>query len=242
MNLKKYLICEKMGVITRCCTRESIISNSQISLYSNSDTENKDEKIKEILPDLNKNNALQFIISDKFYELLTKEISKNSIIEKLTKDMNIKEIIMLMNELLKWINNFESNENKIGINTIKTNAECSLAFLLKEMKNNNYEEKNNYFLTKALSNMCLIIQSLLYLKNNEKINNNVYKINIWKNKDIIKETKKYGFQSAFFILLYKNKKININQGEKEKIKEELLQEINKYYKLSINLCNDLIMN
>ena len=90
--------------------------------------------------------------------------------------------------------------------------------------------------------MCLIIQSLLYLKNNEKINNNVYKINIWKNKDIIKETKKYGFQSAFFILLYKNKKININQGEKEKIKEELLQEINKYYKLSINLCNDLIMN
>ena len=190
-----------MGVITRCCTRESIISNSQISLYSNSDTESKIQKIKEIPSDIDKNNAFHFIISDKFYELLTKKISKNSIMEQITKDMNINETITLMNELLKWINNFESNDNKQSINTIKTNAKCSLGFLLKEMKNNNYEEKNNYFITKSLSNMGLIAQSLLFLKNNESIRNDVYKINIWKNKDIVKETKKYGFQAAFFILL-----------------------------------------
>jgi len=231
-----------MGVITRCCTRESVISNSQISLYSNSDTESKIQKLKELPSDLDKNNALQFIISDKFYELLTKKLSKHSIIEQITKDMNINEMIILMNELLKWINNFESKENIISINAIKINAECSLAFLLKEMKNNNYEEKNNYFVTKALIKMCLIIQSLLYLKNNESINNDIYKINIWKNRDIVKEAKKYGFQAAFFILLYKNKKMNLNQGEKDKIKEELLQEINKYYKLSVNICNDLILN
>ena len=231
-----------MGVITRCCTRESIISNSQISLYSNSDTESKIQKIKEIPSDIDKNNAFHFIISDKFYELLTKKISKNSIIEQITKDMNINETITLMNELLKWINNFESNDNKQSINTIKTNAKCSLGFLLKEMKNNNYEEKNNYFITKSLSNMGLIAQSLLFLKNNESIRNDVYKINIWKNKDIIKETKKYGFQAAFFILLYKDRKININEGEKEKIKEELLQEINQNYKLSVNFCDDLIYN
>lgn len=231
-----------MGVITRCCTRESIISNSQISLYSNSDTESKIQKIKEIPSDIDKNNAFHFIISDKFYELLTKKISKNSIIEQITKDMNINETITLMNELLKWINNFESNDNKQSINTIKTNAKCSLGFLLKEMKNNNYEEKNNYFITKSLSNMGLIAQSLLFLKNNESIRNDVYKINIWKNKDIIKETKKYGFQAAFFILLYKDRKININEGEKDKIKEELLQEINQNYKLSVNFCDDLIYN
>ena len=231
-----------MGVITRCCTRESIISNSQISLYSNSDTESKIQKIKEIPSDIDKNNAFHFIISDKFYELLTKKISKNSIMEQITKDMNIKETITLMNELLKWINNFESNDNKQSINTIKTNAKCSLGFLLKEMKNNNYEEKNNYFITKSLSNMGLIAQSLLFLKNNESIRNDVYKINIWKNKDIVKETKKYGFQAAFFILLYKDRKININEGEKEKIKEELLQEINQNYKLSVNFCDDLIYN
>ena len=231
-----------MGVITRCCTRESIISNSQISLYSNSDTESKIQKIKEIPSDIDKNNAFHFIISDKFYELLTKKISKNSIIEQITKDMNINETITLMNELLKWINNFESNDNKQSINTIKTNAKCSLGFLLKEMKNNNYEEKNNYFITKSLSNMGLIAQSLLFLKNNESIRNDVYKINIWKNKDIVKETKKYGFQAAFFILLYKDRKININEGEKDKIKEELLQEINQNYKLSVNFCDDLIYN
>ncbi len=231
-----------MGVITRCCTRESIISNSQISLYSNSDTESKIQKIKEIPSDIDKNNAFHFIISDKFYELLTKKISKNSIMEQITKDMNINETITLMNELLKWINNFESNDNKQRINSIKTNAKCSLGFLLKEMKNNNYEEKNNYFITKSLSNMGLIAQSLLFLKNNESIRNDVYKINIWKNKDIVKETKKYGFQAAFFILLYKDRKININEGEKEKIKEELLQEINQNYKLSVNFCDDLIYN
>jgi len=231
-----------MGVITRCCTRESIISNSQISLYSNSDTESKIQKIKEIPSDIDKNNAFHFIISDKFYELLTKKISKNSIMEQITKDMNINETITLMNELLKWINNFESNDNKQSINAIKTNAKCSLGFLLKEMKNNNYEEKNNYFITKSLSNMGLIAQSLLFLKNNESIKNDVYKINIWKNKDIVKETKKYGFQAAFFILLYKDRKININEGEKEKIKEELLQEINQNYKLSVNFCDDLIYN
>jgi hypothetical protein len=231
-----------MGVITRCCTRESIISNSQISLYSNSDTESKIQKIKEIPSDIDKNNAFHFIISDKFYELLTKKISKNSIMEQITKDMNINETITLMNELLKWINNFESNDNKQSINAIKTNAKCSLGFLLKEMKNNNYEEKNNYFITKSLSNMGLIAQSLLFLKNNESIRNDVYKINIWKNKDIIKETKKYGFQAAFFILLYKDRKININEGEKDKIKEELLQEINQNYKLSVNFCDDLIYN
>ena len=231
-----------MGVITRCCTRESIISNSQISLYSNSDTESKIQKIKEIPSDIDKNNAFHFIISDKFYELLTKKISKNSIMEQITKDMNINETITLMNELLKWINNFESNDNKQSINAIKTNAKCSLGFLLKEMKNNNYEEKKNYFITKSLSNMGLIAQSLLFLKNNESIRNDVYKINIWKNKDIVKETKKYGFQAAFFILLYKDRKININEGEKEKIKEELLQEINQNYKLSVNFCDDLIYN
>ena len=231
-----------MGVITRCCTRESIISNSQISLYSNSDTESKIQKIKEIPSDIDKNNAFHFIISDKFYELLTKKISKNSIMEQITKDMNINETITLMNELLKWINNYESNDNKQSINAIKTNAKCSLGFLLKEMKNNNYEEKNNYFITKSLSNMGLIAQSLLFLKNNESIKNDVYKINIWKNKDIVKETKKYGFQAAFFILLYKDRKININEGEKEKIKEELLQEINQNYKLSVNFCDDLIYN
>ena len=162
--------------------------------------------------------------------------------EQITKDMNINETITLMNELLKWINNYESNDNKQSINAIKTNAKCSLGFLLKEMKNNNYEEKNNYFITKSLSNMGLIAQSLLFLKNNESIKNDVYKINIWKNKDIVKETKKYGFQAAFFILLYKDRKININEGEKEKIKEELLQEINQNYKLSVNFCDDLIYN
>ena len=232
-----------MGVITRCCTRESIISNSQISLYSNSDSDIKILKINELPSNSDKNSAFQFITSDKLYKLLSQKISKNAIIGQMIKDMNTNEIILLMNELLKWINNFESKDNnKNIIDTIKINAKCSYEFLLKEMQKNNYEGKDNYFMIKAVSYMSLIVQSLLFLNNNENDKDDTYKINIWKDKDIIKETKKYGFQGAFFILLYKNKNININEGDKEKIKEELLQELNQYYKLSVNFCNDLVFD
>ena len=232
-----------MGVITRCCTRESIISNSQISLYSNSDSDIKIQKINELPSNSDKNSAFQFITSDKLYKLLSQKISKNAIIGQMIKDMNTNEIILLMNELLKWINNFESKDNnKNIIDTIKINAKCSYEFLLKEMQKNNYEGKDNYFMIKSVSYMSLIVQSLLFLNNNENDKDDTYKINIWKDKDIIKETKKYGFQGAFFILLYKNKNININEGDKEKIKEELLQELNQYYKLSVNFCNDLVFD
>ncbi len=232
-----------MGVITRCCTRESIISNSQISLYSNSDSDIKIQKINELPSNSDKNSAFQFITSDKLYKLLSQKISKNAIIGQMIKDMNTNEIILLMNELLKWINNFESKDNnKNIIDTIKINAKCSYEFMLKEMQKNNYEGKDNYFMIKAVSYMSLIVQSLLFLNNNENDKDDTYKINIWKDKDIIKETKKYGFQGAFFILLYKNKNININEGDKEKIKEELLQELNQYYKLSVNFCNDLVFD
>ena len=232
-----------MGVITRCCTRESIISNSQISLYSNSDSDIKIQKINELPSNSDKNSAFQFITSDKLYKLLSQKISKNAIIGQMIKDMNTNEIILLMNELLKWINNFESKDNnKNIIDIIKINAKCSYEFLLKEMQKNNYEGKDNYFMIKAVSYMSLIVQSLLFLNNNENDKDDTYKINIWKDKDIIKETKKYGFQGEFFILLYKNKNININGGDKSKIKEEVLQELNQYYKVSVNFCNDLVFD
>ena len=232
-----------MGVITRCCTRESIISNSQISLYSNSDSENKIQKINELPSNFDKNSAFQFIISDKFYTLLTENLSKNSIIKQISKELSISDLILLMNQLLQYIKDFESkNNNETSINNIKLNSKLSFGFSLKEMQKQNYEEKNNYFITKAFGNLCLIVQSLLLLKNEDNINQDVYKINIWKNKDIVKETRKYGFQGAFFILLYKNRKINLNEGDKFTLKNELLQEINQYYKLSVNFCNDLILN
>ena len=228
-----------MGVITKCCTRESIISNSQISIYSNSDIDAKEEIIKEIPPNLDQNGIFQFLISEKYYSLLSKKYLKNAIVEQITKDMNITNIILIMDEILKYIINFEE-ENNINIITIKNNAKCSYGFLIKEMKTINDKEKNNYFVTRALSNICIIVQSLLYLKENEK--NQVYKVNIWKNKDIIKESKKNGFQGAFYLLMYKKRKdeLNLNENNKEQIKNEIKKEIKDYYKLSIDFCNYLI--
>jgi len=60
-----------MGVITKCCTRESIISNSQISLYTNSDIDVKEDLIKEIPSNLDEKGIYQFIISEKYYSLLS---------------------------------------------------------------------------------------------------------------------------------------------------------------------------
>ena len=230
-----------MGVITKCCTRESIISNSQISLYSNSDIDSKEELLKEIPPNLDQNGIFQFLISEKYYSLLSQKYLKNAIVEQITKDMSITNIILIIDEILKYIINFEE-ENNLNIITIKNNTKCSYAFLIKEMKTEKSEEKNNFFITRALSNICIIVQILLYLKQNEK--NEIYKINIWKNKDIIKESKKNGFQGAFYLLMYKKRKddinFNLNGNNKEKIKNEIKKEINDYYKLSIDFCNYLI--
>ena len=232
-----------MGVITKCCTRESIISNSQISLYTNSDIDVKEDLIKEIPSNLDEKGIYQFIISEKYYSLLSQQFLKNAIVEQITKNLSISNIILLMDDLLKYIINFDYDNNQSNIrsiNTIKNNAKCSFGFLIKEMKTKKIEEKNNYFITRALSNICIVVQSLLYLKNNE--NNEVYKINIWKNRDIVKESKKNGFQGAFYILVYNKRKneINSNEGDKEKNKNELKKEINEYYKLSIDYCNYLI--
>ena len=228
-----------MGVITKCCTRESIISNSQISLYSNSDIDSKEELLKEIPPNLDQNGIFQFLISEKYYSLLSQKYLKNAIVEQITKDMSITNIILIIDEILKYIINFEE-ENNLNIITIKHNTKCSYAFLIKEMKTEKSEEKNNFFITRALSNICIIVQSLLYLKQNEK--NEIYKINIWKNKDIIKESKKNGFQGAFYLLMYKKRKdeLNLNENNKEQIKNEIKKEIKDYYKLSIDFCNYLI--
>ena len=230
-----------MGVITKCCTRESIISNSQISLYSNSDIDSKEELLKEIPPNLDQNGIFQFLISEKYYSLLSQKYLKNAIVEQITKDMSITNIILIIDEILKYIINFEE-ENNLNIITIKHNTKCSYAFLIKEIKMEKSEEKNNFFITRALSNICIIVQSLLYLKQNEK--NEIYKINIWKNKDIIKESKKNGFQGAFYLLMYKKRKddinFNLNGNNKEKIKNEIKKEMNDYYKLSIDFCNYLI--
>ena len=247
-----------MGVITNCCTRESIIQNSQISLYSKSDEDifnNMNNKIKEIsLIKESIENPFKFIISSKFYSLILAKKHKDEIFYKISKNKKIKEILILMYDLLQFIKETATNEKKNKkIISIKNNAQFSFGYLLKEMKEKNYEDKNDYLINKSLINMCLIIQSILYLKNESNENNNnddIYKENFWKNKDIVNETKKNGYQGAFFLLLYKNRKnelnFNLNNENSKydnfnlKIKEELKTEINQYYKLSTNFCNDLL--
>ena len=94
-----------MGVITTCCTRESIIHNSQISLYSKSEDDfmNNENKIMEISLNKEIDNPFEFITSGKYYSLILEKKNKNEISYQITKNKKIQEIILLMYDLLKWI-------------------------------------------------------------------------------------------------------------------------------------------
>ena len=86
-----------MGVITKCCTRDLIINNSQISLYTNSDIDVKEELIKELPSNLDQNGIFQFIISF-FFHIFTLYTSLLSLFFKYNKLCTM--IHILLNALI----------------------------------------------------------------------------------------------------------------------------------------------
>ena len=70
---------------------------------------------------------------------------------------------------------------------------------------------------------------------------NEFKLNIWENKNIVEEAKKYGFHAAYFLALIKNKYNGKNNELNEnKITNEKKEEIKSFYKASMDFMNDLI--
>ena len=240
-----------MGVITNCCTRQSIIQSSSISVYSLTEEDapkNNDQYKNELINVSDAEHAFNFITSKDYYSLLLKKIPKHIISKKICLKLNNADIISLINKLFEWIRKEEFNDidenSKKTIDLIKENTKISLNYLLTEIQNIKYNEKLEIYILQGLTSISLIVQCLLFLANNKNTDMNEFKLNIWENKNIVEEAKKYGFHAAYFIYLIKNKyngKNNeLNELNENKITIEKKEQINNFYKASIDFMNDLI--
>jgi hypothetical protein len=233
-----------MGVITNCCTSQSTIQSS-ISIYSLSDDDIFKNIENEIPTISDVNHAFKFITSKDYYSLLIKKIPKHIISKKICYKLTNNDIISLINNLFEWIKKEELEIDEIAkksINLIKENAKISLNYILKEIKTIQYNDKIEVSILQSLTCVSLITQCLLYLANKQNEEILEYKYNLWENKNIIEEAKKYGFQAAYFLLLVKKKYTNnINNGnDKNRITNEKKEEVSSYYKISLNYAFDII--
>lgn len=233
-----------MGVITNCCTSQSTIQSS-ISIYSLSDDDIFKNIENEIPTISDVNHAFKFITSKDYYSLLIKKIQKHIISKRICFKLTNNDIISLINNLFEWIKKEELESDEIAkksINLIKENAKISLNYILKEIKTIQFNEKIEVSILQSLTCVSLITQCLLYLANKQNEEILEYKYNLWENKNIIEEAKKYGFQAAYFLLLVKKKYTNnINNGnDKNRITNEKKEEVSSYYKISLNYAFDII--
>ena len=233
-----------MGVITNCCTSQSTIQSS-ISIYSLSDDDIFKNIENEIPTILDVNHAFKFITSKDYYSLLIKKIPKHIISKKICFKLTNNDIISLINNLFEWIKKEELESDEIAkksINLIKENAKISLNYILKEIKTIQFNDKIEVSILQSLTCVSLITQCLLFLANKQNKEILEYKYNLWENKNIIEEAKKYGFQAAYFLLLVKKKYTNnINNGnDKNRITNEKKEEVSSYYKISLNYAFDII--
>ena len=234
-----------MGVITNCCTRQTIIQSSSISVYSLTEeytSQNKELHQNEIITISDKDQALKFITSKDYYILLLKKIPKHIISKSICSKLNNNDMITLINNLFQWIKNEEFDNcvdnSKRDINSIKENIKISLNYILKELQNIKYKEKIEIYILQALTSISLIVQCILFLSNNNK-EINEYKLNIWGNKNIIEEAQKYGIQASYFLILLK-KKYQDNLNDENKITKEKIEEYNSFYKITTDFVNYLI--
>lgn len=236
-----------MGSIADCCSKQSIIKGTSISVFSlNEDDALKNNDIyKDTIPIISDiNQAQKFITSEEYYPLLIKNIPKHIISKKICQKLNNNDIIKLINNLINWIqteNNDNCNDNiKHNINLIKENTKIGLNSIMKEIKDIKFDDKLDAYILQALTSTSLIVQCILFLI---KQSSNEFKVNIWENGNIVNEAKKYLFQTTYFLLLTKKKyngqnKNNINN--ENKITNDKKEEINNFFKISIDFANDLI--
>ena len=233
-----------MGVVTNCCTKQTIIQSASISVYSLSEENTIGNELPTIL---DKEHAIKFITSKDYYSFLIKNIPKHIIAKKICLKLKNNDIITLINNLFEWIQkeefeNIDKNTHN-SIILIKENSKISLNYILKELKTIQLNDKIEIYIIQALSSISLIVQCILFLVNNKKDNMNEFKINVWGKKNIIDEAKKYGFQASYFLLLIKKKysnNSNNNLNYNNKITNERKDEVNLFYKISLDYANNII--
>ena len=238
-----------MGAIANCCSRQSIIQSSSISIYSMNENEqlNTNDINKELIPTiLDVNHALNFTTSKDYYTLLLKNIPKHIISKKICNKLNNSEIITLINKLLDWIisENIDDcdESSKQKINLIKENSKSGLKYILKELKDVKFSEKLDIYILQALTSTSLISQIVLFLKSQNNPNDSEnFRICIWDQKNIVNVAKNFIFHASYFLLLTKKKySKKTDDNSENKITNEIKDQINKYCKISIDFTNNII--
>jgi hypothetical protein len=237
-----------MGALVNCCSKQSVIYSSSLSIYSlneNESSKGNDSYNDIIAPISDINQVLKFITSKEYYLLLIKKIPKHIISKNICQKLNNNDIMTIINNLYDWIKN-ENMDNcddttKQSINLIKENTLLGLRFILKELKNTKFNGQLDIFILQAFTSISLIAQCILYLKNRHDQKDNSFNISIWENQNIVNEAKIYAFQAAYFLLMIKKKYGNKeNNTYENKITNEIKEQINKFYEISINFSNNII--
>ena len=200
--------------------------------------------LKEIQPINDISNCFDFIISGEFYLLLFKISSPQSIIDKLVYKLKNVDILILIDNSLRWIKIQHSIENKL-IKETKINLEYGTKRILFEI-NSLSENKNilpKYLEVKCLSDLSIIIQYIKYINFHDKENN--YENNFWKGINIEKEIKyltykiSYNLMNIKKIILKKetdNKEYGLNVKKKISSKHESIKLFN-YIEKFVNEVN-----
>ncbi len=170
--------------------------------------------LKEIQPINDISNCFDFIISGEFYLLLFKISSPQSIIEKLVYKLKNVDILILIDNSVRWIKIQHSVENKI-IKETKINLEYGTKRILFEI--NSLSEKKNILQKdleiKCLSDLSLIIQYIKYINfHNKDIN---YENNFWKGISIEKEIKYLTYKISYNLMNIKKKMLKKETDIKE---------------------------
>jgi len=203
-----------MGGLNNCCGAKPNIPASAISIYSMNEDEvwnNNNQYKSQIKTIYDSNQGLNYITSSEFYSLLIKKFPRHIISRSICEKLSNNEISSLISKLFDCILNVSTkgcNENtKSDIDKIKLNTNLSLRYFIIDIKEIRFKEETDCFLLQALTCEYLIVQSLLFLINSRNKEDNEYKINIWDNKDIVKEAKIYALETSYF-LFHVRKKYN----------------------------------
>ena len=191
-----------MGGMNNNCGSKTNIPASAISIYSMNEDEawnNNNQYKSQIKIIYDSNQGLKYITSNEFYSLLIKKIPRHIISRAICEKLSNNEISSLISKLFDWILKVSTkgcNENiKNDIDKIKMNTNLSLNYYIVDIKEIRFKEETDCFLLQALTCEYLIAQSILFLINSRNKEDNKYKVNIWDNKNIVKEAKIYAFET-----------------------------------------------
>ena len=236
-----------MGIInTNCCCRINNNLHNEVIVPEDSNGNQITGFIllKEIQPINDISNCFDFIISGQFYLFLFKISSPQCIIDKLVNKLTNGDILILIDNSIKWIQIQHSIENKI-IKETKINLEYGTKRILCEI--NSLSENKNLFPKdleiKCLSDLSIIIQYIKYINFHGKDNN--YENNFWKGINIEKEIKYLSYKISYNLMYMKNiilkkesenKEDNLNMKKKKSTKHESIKLFN-YIEKFINEVN-----